>query len=328
MQMQTAIRNYLVHTFGIQPNFTGGKGYNGLPIYLRHRFEIVEGNLFSKEVVFAFEKGNKRLTPNEIKKSMDAIKKRINKPVIYCTETLKYVEMIRLIAYQVQFIVPGKQVYLPEFMININNKRDQNIPEQKDRFTPITQLTFLYLMHNNFPGISPGRIALTLGYTPMSISRALNELEEKKLVRRSNVGRASFARLLDDRKTAWDKGKKYLFNPVEFVKFITPAIQVFKKGIYESGISALSRYSLLADDDKRTYACTKKELIKMLEAHFCKVVDFPEDAELKLEVWKYNPGLFTFDNTVDKFSVYAQLKDDPDERVQIALEEMMENFQW
>lgn len=327
MQMQTAISNYLIHTFGIQPDFKGVKEHNVLPIYLLHRFELMEGNLFNKEVVFAFDKGNTRLTPLEIKKSMDAIKKGIDKPVIYCTKAIKYIEVIRLIAYQVQFIVPGKQVYLPEFMIYIN-KRDQNIPEQKDRFTPVAQQAFLYFMHNKTPELYLGEIALKLGYSPMSISRALNELLGMKLVKKPNDGRLSYARLLDDRKTAWEKGKKYLFNPVETVRFVTPEIDSTVRGVYESGITALSRYSMLADDDKKTYACTKKELIKMLDSNFCKVVDFLEDSEIKLEIWKYNPGQFASGKTVDELSIYIQLKDDPDERVQQALEEMMGNFQW
>ena len=47
-----------------------------------------------------------------------------------------------------------------------------------------------------------------------------------------------------------------------------------------------------------------------------------------MQLWNYAPNLFARDDTVDKFSLYLSLKDNEDERIQSALEEMMESIEW
>ena len=50
--------------------------------------------------------------------------------------------------------------------------------------------------------------------------------------------------------------------------------------------------------------------------------------ESGVEVWKYNPRLLTETGTVDRLSLYLLLKDYDDERVQIELENMMNEILW
>ncbi len=327
MQMQTATINYLDRTFGIKPGFRESAENKQLPLYLRKRFHLVEGVLFNREVLFAFDRGNARLTPMEIRKSIDMIGKKVNRPVIYCTMALSAIELLRLIEYRVQFIVPGKQAYLPDFMVSISN-RGQIVREDKNRFTPVAQQTFLYLLVERAEKYPLGEIAERLGYTRMSISRSFDELEKKELLQTYSTGRVKFATLPDNRNIVWEKGKQYLISPVESVKYVRTQLKEPGQELYEAGITALSRFTLLADDEIKTYACTKTVFKDLLATNQCSVVEFPEDAGLKLELWKYDPRLFTTGYTVDKLSLFAALKEDPDERVQIALEEMMEDFEW
>ena len=54
----------------------------------------------------------------------------------------------------------------------------------------------------------------------------------------------------------------------------------------------------------------------------------PEEAQLQLEVWRYDPQILTEEETVDPFSLYLSLKETEDERIESALTEMMEKLQW
>ena len=47
-----------------------------------------------------------------------------------------------------------------------------------------------------------------------------------------------------------------------------------------------------------------------------------------MQVWKYDPCMFMNDGRVDTVSLYLSLKDSPNERVQAALKEMLENEKW
>ena len=48
----------------------------------------------------------------------------------------------------------------------------------------------------------------------------------------------------------------------------------------------------------------------------------------QIEIWIYSPKLFARDNIVDRFSLYASLMDENDERIQSMLDELLEDGKW
>ncbi|WFF74447.1 hypothetical protein [Proteiniclasticum sp. QWL-01] len=57
--------------------------------------------------------------------------------------------------------------------------------------------------------------------------------------------------------------------------------------------------------------------------------DLMKDEELvELELWDYNPGIFTYKPQVDLLSFYASLRENTDERVEQALEEILRGEPW
>jgi endonuclease III len=49
---------------------------------------------------------------------------------------------------------------------------------------------------------------------------------------------------------------------------------------------------------------------------------------VEIEVWSYPPKLFAVDGFVDRLSLWLSVKADHNERIEAALEEMMEKFEW
>lgn len=62
--------------------------------------------------------------------------------------------------------------------------------------------------------------------------------------------------------------------------------------------------------------------------HTIEELPAPEPQSIELEIWNYSPLLFQEDNVIDRFSLYLSLRDNVDERVQSALEKMMEEVVW
>ena len=48
----------------------------------------------------------------------------------------------------------------------------------------------------------------------------------------------------------------------------------------------------------------------------------------ELEIWSYSPRLFEKSGVVDRFSLYLSVQSNDDERVESALEGMMEKLEW
>ena len=76
------------------------------------------------------------------------------------------------------------------------------------------------------------------------------------------------------------------------------------------------------------YAMDKKyakDIIKdaIVEPKLTKDNDYVE-----IELWKYNPEIYSMDSTVDIVSLVLSLNDVDDERVEMQLEKIMEEYKW
>ena len=95
-------------------------------------------------------------------------------------------------------------------------------------------------------------------------------------------------------------------------------------------ISALSEYSNINPDHKEYYALWKNTYYEIKDS-----IEFDiesgDEGEYCLEVWKYKPETISQDFTnygpmVDPISLYISMKDIQDERIQMALEQMISQF--
>jgi hypothetical protein len=95
-----------------------------------------------------------------------------------------------------------------------------------------------------------------------------------------------------------------------------------------AGISALAAYTMVADDERPTYALHRDAYRKYFHAGEISECLDPGDADAKIEIWSYAPELLTESHTVDHLSLFLSLRDSMDERIQIAREELLKEFLW
>jgi len=99
-------------------------------------------------------------------------------------------------------------------------------------------------------------------------------------------------------------------------------------GRLPAGLTALAHFTLLAPPSVPVYAVSLDDWksMKLINA----VVELPaaEPQSYEIEIWNYSPFLFKEEDVVDRFSLYLSLRDNDDERVQSALEKMMEEALW
>ena len=85
----------------------------------------------------------------------------------------------------------------------------------------------------------------------------------------------------------------------------------------KAGYLALSEYSMLSAPRTNVYA------VNNLPAEYIEEMT-DADQDTQIEQWIYDPCLFEKNGSVDPISLYhLSLRDDPDERVQEALEDMV-----
>jgi hypothetical protein len=101
-----------------------------------------------------------------------------------------------------------------------------------------------------------------------------------------------------------------------------------RKGLAAAGLSALATYSALAEPAVPVVALDRVKARSLQGVRGVQELPTADEAELEVEVWSYKPGLLSEGAAVDRLSLYLSLRDDTDERVQSALDEMMRGVTW
>jgi len=172
------------------------------------------------------------------------------------------------------------------------------------------------------------QLAMTLRYSQMSISRALRDLEAADLVERPAKGQKRPAKLVHGRLETWRQAQPLLQSPVR-TRYATSQRNL--PGALLAGIPALAAMSNIAAPRQPTVALSSK-IWKKFKADAPVEPLAPggivEPDQMIVETWTYAPDKLSPGPTVDVLSLYLSLRDDQDERVEVALEEAMGTLKW
>jgi len=159
----------------------------------------------------------------------------------------------------------------------------------------------------------------------MAISQALDELGALKLCRRKRVGRTKFIEVGDTASNLWARVEPLMRSPVKKSYFIQHVDSALKLPL-EAGITALAEKTALAGDRIPTLAMGPAEFRRASAAGLLTRCLLEEDAAMTIQVWAYAPRLLSSGPMVDELSLFLNLRDDPDERIRMALDKLVENF--
>src|SRR5581483_9878648 len=246
--------------------------------------------------------------------------------VIYVTQAVTSADRTRLIQQRVPFIVPGAQLYLPELGMDLREHfKKLNMPPGKT-FSPATQIIVLDALINGSKETMNGtQLGEKFDYSLMTITRALNELEETGVATVQTLGRERKLKFDLSKKELWEKAQAYLRNPVRSWQTIYEINTASNPNYVEAGLTALAHYSSLAGPKEKTYATDMDPSMrpKTREEYLTPPIWDPNQKNI-LQIWSHFPKSLFTQKRVDPFSLYLSLRDDQDERVQAALEEMMD----
>ena len=179
-------------------------------------------------------------------------------------------------------------------------------------------------LYEKWNDMNATKIAEKLGVTKMSVSRCLDEIEYLDIKILDKSGKTRKVSVSEEIRVLCEEIKLVLRNPVIARFQLAEDIRLDKK----AGISALCEFSMLSDNVYPTYAVTKGDL---KETNIKKIRQISIGEEIGCEVLEL--GYFIEYNgkmVQDPLSVMLSLsaEDLEDERVQICIEEMLEEYVW
>jgi len=301
-----------------------------LPLFLRERYTVFSTLLFGHKSFLALEaKGWETGSPGEYQKHADSLQQTLHSPVILVLPILPSYARNRMVQMGIPFIVPGRQTFLPNRVIDLRERFAPTALKHRETLSPAAQCTLLYhLLRQPLAEISLKEIAQKVHYSPMMMTKVKDELEAAKVCNVVRSGRSVVLDFPTSGRALWDQVIPHLASPVKrqcWIHWNRP-----KPSALLAGMSALSRQSMITDSRLPTYALIHTAFQDCLEQSECAGCRDPETATAKIEVWSYDPQLLC-DNaspTVDVLSLYLSLRETADERVQQQLEYLIEEVRW
>ena len=218
--------------------------------------------------------------------------------------------------------LPGN-VFLPFMGIVLQDVYRKQLVKA-DKMMPATQMVFLELLYmSDEESVLKSEVANKLNLTKTSITRATAQLEEMGLIRQMKSGTEIAIKRNYSRKEYYENAKGYLINPVQKVITIMRYEANFES--FSAGETALSQESELNPPRIEERAIYKgEEVVDQLEIVDARSED-PDDC-LKIQLWKYNPSYFARERRVDPVSLACTFKGNEDERIEMSIEELLEEL--
>lgn len=327
MFVPTDVQRYLRESLGVDVQIRPWAGGRKLPYFLQDAFDVHELRLRDRQLLLASARKNRKPALTALRAQLDKLAEIAARPVIYTTSTLASYERKRLVEQKVPFVVPGNQLYLPDLGIDFREYFRQSSADVT-ALTPATQAMLIAALLRKEWQVQwqPAEVMKELGYTAMTLSRAVRELTGAGLVTARQEGRARWLQMNYPPAKLWEQAKPVLRSPVRRIVWVRANSQA-KQRLPLAGLSALAFYTMLAEPPHAVYALSTVQW-QAAQRKALEIVDEPQTGASCWQIWSYTPALLKENRAVNPLSLTLSLQDDTDERVQQALDELRSRFPW
>ena len=302
------------------------------PLYISENYRAYSASLFNHDFLLVELKNEQAFSIAQIEKHLHILRDSFNQSIVLLCNDITAITRKRLIEKGINFIAPGKQLYLPDFFIDLRERfQNARAIHKTEKLLPSAQFVLLYhILHYNkdqkTDELSFKDLAKKFGYTQTAITKAVENLKHFELC---NVegSKEKFIHFNEPINELWHSAEPYLINPV--LKRVFVDERPMNHFMLSSNASALPEYSKMNPSRQEYYAIEKTSFYSLVKN---KQLINPNDHEgnFCLEVWKYDPSVLVDDlpndlPVVDPLSLYLSLKDSHDERIENALDEIIKN---
>lgn len=286
----------------------------GIPVFFKALYRFVKLTI-NDEYYLLVNVEDMAIGPRDLKKHSKVLSERNEYPIIWFFEELHFHKIQRLIQNGENFVVANKQVHLPCVGASIKAERTKRVAKQKRWSGLAINILIRELLVGDLSGKNKKEIAEIFSVNQMTVGRALDVVIGNDLCIETKVGVSKQLQFLN-RDELWRFFQDYMKTPVTSTVYLN----VRPKSLPLSGISALSRLTMLADDSIETFAISKKAYEKTFRESD---ITIDEEGAARLEIWDREPILLE-NNIINVLDLFLVHKNNNDERVQIELEDALQ----
>ena len=297
-----------------------------LPLYLTARRTFYRLSYQDINALLVKVSPNEKFGAAALEKQTVVFSEKFNMPTAFWFENVTKVQRDSLTSRNIPFISGSEQIYLPFLGMALSNRFCQQKIVNTNKMMPATQMLFLYMLYkSNGKPVLKMNAAEAVGITKTSVTRASRQLEAMELIAEEVRGKEHYMITNEMGLQLYGKAKPHLINPIQ--KIIT----IHNTGEYDncplSGESALAKQTMLGNPQIITRAIDKS-VVSLEDITEIDIRWTQDKSLLNLELWKYNPVLFMKNGVVDPISLSLTFENNADERIEEAIEEYLEKYEW
>ena len=173
----TSVTDYLEELTGFKTRrLTHAKGEEKkLPLAIATSYSFYDLEFMETQVTIAIPTGD-GIMPMQLAKHQAKMIEAFNHTVIFALESVASYQIARLTQAKVDFIVPGKIVFIPSMLIVLRELKN-TVKEMPEKMPPVAQLLVLYHLETRIiDGLTASEIAELTGLAYPTINVALRWL--------------------------------------------------------------------------------------------------------------------------------------------------------
>lgn len=322
----SVLRDQLESTFGISVKTNDCEIPSGIPFYMSNGRSFQTVTISDITFLVVGIENTNQFGVIALEKQLARYAAVVNMPVAFLFSVLNKKQRDSLVARNIPFLCFPDQLYLPFLGMALSNRFIKQVNIATNQMSPSAQVLFLYFLYRaGSRKIIKKEAAEALHMTQMSVSRASEQLLAMSLITQESFGKAVQMQAVATGKELYMLAEDYLINPVH------RALTVEKSDLLSNypvaGETALSLHSMLSQPAIPVVAIGKGDSVLSSLAPVDEQWDVGRNVT-RVEVWKYDPAIFSAEQTVDPVSLAASLKGSSDERIQGELEDYLEGLKW
>lgn len=333
--LRDEIRAYLESTLGVETSLKAVSGLK-VPFHIKDAYKPLELSFqFGAETQLSML----LLLPVDddypgavaLKKHIYQVRKATDKVVVYVSKSLSVKERRSLIGHQINFIQPGYQMFIPELAMDLRESfRKRRVEGEVTALLPAAQAMLLHCLYEGWQShdlFTANAIMGSHKYSRVTLAKVINLMLKLHILHPGqSQGFTNCYEFSSSPADIFSRARRYLRSPVRRKVSIDRKLHL-GHGVFLAGETALARYTMLAEPAQPIYGMTKQVFDGLLEEDAFKVTDAIDEIRAWVEIWSYS-SLKREGNLADEASLLLSLEDNPDERIQIALQEMKEKVNW
>ncbi|GMR09976.1 MAG: hypothetical protein BMS9Abin28_0797 [Anaerolineae bacterium] len=303
-----------------------------LPIFLSRSYSLHRASIMGRGYLLLIHEHGDEPTPAKAATYAETIRDALREQAVFVFPQLDAFVRDRLIKQGVPFVVPYRHLFLPIGLIDSREQppRGPSAERQSNALSAPAQVMLLYYLLNlsRTEEWSLKQWSEVLGYSQMSMSRAWRELASHDLCAGKNRGRSLVLRFPKQSRETWNRASPHLQNPVRHRISATIGDTDYLH-LRKSGLTALAERTLISSGDRVTYATALANWKAAIDKEYARKASRADESSAIIETWRYDPAILSpEEESVDPLSLFLSLRDDPDERIQGSLEDMIDRFSW